>query len=107
MGCLPQGQLRAAASDAKVHGFATFPQGLKPNIYCDAYGTTKQLAEKHLLSSKKPEKHTSGAKAPINSIGFIPGINPRPTARTSFSANCKVVPFQNIDLLRDFHLLRL
>src|ERR1035438_5669368 len=49
-----------------------------------------QLAEKHLLSSKKSEKHTSGAKAPIDSIGFMPGINPRPTARMCFSASCSV-----------------
>jgi hypothetical protein len=44
-----------------------------------------------------PEKRTSGAKALIDLIGFVPGMNPRPTARTSFSAACEVVPFQNID----------
>jgi hypothetical protein len=25
----------------------------------------------------------------------MPGMNPRPTARMSFSASCKAVPFQN------------
>jgi 5-hydroxyisourate hydrolase-like protein (transthyretin family) len=62
---------------------------IDPALY---QGTTSQAAEKHLLSSKKSEKHTSEAKAPIDSIGFIPGINPRPTARMSFSAACSVMP---------------
>src|ERR1035441_10145934 len=69
----------------------------------------KQAAEKGLISGERPEKHTSGAKAHIDSIGLIPGINPRPTARMSFSAACKArlfcdlygttkaVPFQNIN----------
>ena len=35
------------------------------------------------------KKHPSGAKALNNLIGFVPGMNPRPTARTSFSAACK------------------
>jgi len=64
----------------------------RPNlVYSDLYLrmiAAKQAAEKHQLWSKEPEKHTSGAKAPIDSIGFIPGINPRPTARMSFSAAC-------------------
>jgi hypothetical protein len=34
--------------------------------------------------------HTSGAKARVASIARLPGINPRPTARTSFSASCDV-----------------
>jgi tRNA (guanine-N1)-methyltransferase len=49
----------------------------------------EEAAEKGWFSGKMPEKHTSGAKAPIDSIGFMPGINPRPTARLSFSAACK------------------
>jgi tRNA/rRNA methyltransferase len=49
----------------------------------------KEVAEKGWLSGEMPEKHTSGAKAPIDSIGFVPGIDPRPTARLSFSAACK------------------
>jgi hypothetical protein len=46
-----------------------------------------QAAEKVLIMAEKPEKpekHTSGPKGPIDLSGFIPGINPRPTARTSF-----------------------
>jgi hypothetical protein len=52
----------------------------------------KEAAEKGRSSSKKAEKHTSGAKARVDSIGLMPGINPRPTARMSFSASCKVAP---------------
>jgi len=33
-------------------------------------------------------KHTSTAKADNDSVGLVPGINPRPTARMSFSASC-------------------
>jgi len=48
-----------------------------------------EAAEKLLISPGKPEKHTSGAEAHVDFIGFMPGINPRPTARMSFSAACK------------------
>jgi hypothetical protein len=51
----------------------------------------KQAAEKLLISPGKPEKHTSGAEAHVDFIGFMPGINPRPTARMSFSAACKAL----------------
>jgi len=49
----------------------------------------KQAAEKGLIFGEIRKKHTSGAKARIDLIGFIPGMNPRPTARTSFSTACK------------------
>ena len=32
------------------------------------------------------EKRTAGAEAHAVLVGFMPGMNPRPTARTSFSA---------------------
>ena len=61
------------------------------------------------------EKHPSGAKARDDSLGFIPGINPRPTAPRSFCARAKgrvsfvgffgtakAVPFQNIGGRRIF-----
>src|ERR1022692_1740846 len=72
-----------------------FPQGLKPWFIWGILGTTKEAAEKGLISSEIPEKHSSGAEARIDFACVIPGINPRPTARMSFSAACKVVPFQN------------
>ena len=53
----------------------------------------KQAAEEVLISPGKPEKHTSGAEAHVDVIGFVPGINPRPTARMSFSAACKAHGF--------------
>jgi hypothetical protein len=36
-----------------------------------------------------PTRKTSGAKALFDLICFMPGINPRPTVRLSFSASCK------------------
>jgi cell division protein FtsQ len=45
-----------------------------------------QVAEHGQNTSKQPEKHASGAKAPVDSAGFMPGINPRPTTRASVSA---------------------
>jgi hypothetical protein len=49
----------------------------------------KQAAEKDNIPGGKLEKHTSGAESRIDWIDFIPGINPRPTARMSFSAAYK------------------
>jgi hypothetical protein len=45
-----------------------------------------RVAEKSQNSSKEPKERTSGAKAHVYSSGFIPGINPRPTARMCFFA---------------------
>src|ERR1700679_1641472 len=36
-----------------------------------------------------PRSIPQGLKPTIDLIGFVPGMNPRPTARTSFSAACK------------------
>jgi hypothetical protein len=45
----------------------------------------KQAAEKAGVSGENGEKHTSGGLKPgADSIGFKPGINPRPTARKEF-----------------------
>ena len=49
----------------------------------------KQAAEKGLILGKTWQEHTSRAEARIDSIDFIPGMNPRPTDRLSFSATCK------------------
>jgi hypothetical protein len=68
------------------------PQVLKPRSFQCTYGTTKEAAEKGCILGEKPEVHISGAKAPAGFIGFVPGINPRPTARPRFSAASKVVP---------------
>jgi len=53
----------------------------------------KQAAEKPLIWVKCDEKHPSGAKARIDSVDLMPGMNPWPTARTSFSAACKARHF--------------
>jgi hypothetical protein len=52
------------------------------------FAGAKQAAEKGRQFGENLEKHTAGAKARVDLIGFMPGINPRPTARTSFSAAC-------------------
>jgi uncharacterized surface anchored protein len=49
----------------------------------------KQAAKIGQFWNEKPGNHTSGAKALVGLIGLMPGINPRPTARMSFSAACK------------------
>jgi len=72
------------------------PQGLKPSSLLAVCGTTEQLAEKGTLSQRIRKRHTSAAKAGVHFARFVPGINPRPTARKTFSASCEVVPFQNI-----------
>ena len=51
-----------------------------------------RLRKKARYASEKPEKHTSGAKADVDFARLMPGINPRHTARGSFSASCEVVP---------------
>jgi hypothetical protein len=48
-----------------------------------------EAAQKAEILPETREKHTSGAKAPIDSNGFVPGINPRPTSRLSLFAACK------------------
>jgi hypothetical protein len=73
---------RFAASSS--FSFHPLPQGLKPYSILLLFGTTEQAAEKGCFSGKMPEKHASGAKARVDSIGLMPGINPRPTARQEF-----------------------
>ena len=53
----------------------------------------KEAGEKGEIAGEYREKHTSGAKAHVDSIDHLPGINPWPTARTSFSAACKAQRF--------------
>jgi hypothetical protein len=73
-----------------------FPQPVKPCLVEVAFiGTAKQAMEKGVILSEKLEKHTSRTEALFDSIGFIPEMNPRPTAPVSFSASCKAAPFQN------------
>jgi hypothetical protein len=55
-------------------------------------GPAKQLAEKVRFSILNPKNIPQGLKPDFDSIGFVPGMNPRPTARMTFSASCEVVP---------------
>jgi hypothetical protein len=54
------------------------------------------VAGKGLSAGKFPERHTSGAKAHVDSAGLFVGVKTptyqsRPAARTSFSAACKAL----------------
>ena len=52
--------------------------------------------QKHILLTHHPRtERRSGPRSLRMTANFVPGINPRPTARMSFSASCKAVPFQN------------
>jgi len=52
----------------------------------------KQIAEELKIWIENDKKHTSAAKATAHFADFVPGINPRPTARAGFSASCEVGP---------------
>jgi hypothetical protein len=86
-----------ASGKGLVHGSTReeFPQGLrkkserKANLAKDESAGAKQAAEKDLFLAEMPENRTSGAKAHDDCIALMSGINPGPTARTSFSAACK------------------
>ena len=86
-----------ASGKGLVHGSTReeFPQGLrkkserKANLAKDGSAGAKQAAEKDLFLAEMPENRTSGAKAHDDCIALMSGINPGPTARTSFSAACK------------------
>ncbi len=51
--------------------------------------TTKQAAEKLGVSGEIGGKHSSGAKARADSVGFIRGLKPPPPSESSFSAACE------------------
>ena len=61
----------------------------------------KQAAEKPLIQVNMRENRPSVAKATADSNGFTRGLKPPSPSELSFSAACKVVPFQNINLIRD------
>jgi outer membrane lipoprotein carrier protein len=63
------------------HGFSRADSRFRLNSALEAPEKLEDFSEMH-------EKHASGAEAPIGSCGFVPGMNPRPTARMSFSAAC-------------------
>jgi tRNA(Ile)-lysidine synthase len=70
--------------------------GLRLRIEVSSPGVgAEQAAEKGRISSKMPEKHTSGAKAPIDSIAPRSGLTPGPTAPASFSAACEGLAYQS------------
>jgi len=43
------------------------------------------------------ENHTSGPEGHIQSVSLMPGLKPRPTARTSFPGACKARTFHRVE----------
>ncbi len=58
-------------------------------------GTAEQAAEQGLLLAEGVKSIPQGLRAPIDFMPLTPGINPRPTARTSFFEACEAVAFQS------------
>jgi hypothetical protein len=73
-------------------GVKTSLRGLKPLVFCAFFGTAEQLAEREPDFDEIGEKQTSGPKGRADSAALMPGINPRPTSRQSFSASSEAVP---------------
>jgi hypothetical protein len=65
-------------------------------------GTTKQAAEKRGTGGEFAEKLPSGAKARVDFTPLTARLKPCPFKVMSFSAACKVVPFQD-DYISSFH----
>jgi tRNA A37 threonylcarbamoyladenosine modification protein TsaB len=90
-----QGLPLIAVNHLEGHIHAVLLQSLPE---CLPHGRTffdEEATKQNGIRSELSEKHTSGAKAPADLIGFLPGINPRPTARSRLSASCETVPFQS------------
>jgi hypothetical protein len=51
-----------------------------------------RLRKKAFGQAKTPKRVPQGLKPKLILLAFVPGINPRPTARLSFSAASSVVP---------------
>jgi hypothetical protein len=80
--------LRRSPRECGVEKSAEKGPRLSEKLEKDTSGA-EEAAEKGRRESEKPENHISGAEAQAHSADFIPGINPRPTAQTSFSAACE------------------
>jgi heptosyltransferase-1 len=72
---------------AEEGGTDATPQGLKPAF-------NLQPVSARLKSCPDTKQDSSGAKAPGDHTGLMRGVNPPPPSGSSFSASCKVVPFQ-------------
>jgi hypothetical protein len=74
-----------------------FPQAVKLDVdFAASFGRTKQAAEKVGNLGGMEENQSSVAKATLDFVGFIRGLKPPTPPVLSFSATCKVVPFQNM-----------
>jgi hypothetical protein len=65
-----------------------FPKRIKVREYAGFIGRTGQHGEKGRDFGEIGRKHTSVPKGRLDLTAFMPGMNPRPTSRESFSASC-------------------
>jgi hypothetical protein len=84
------GGSRQSASD---EGSAPFSRAEARDPSNSFNGTTEQAAEKPWLSGETGGKCPSGAKALLDSAGFMRGLKPPPPSGSGFSAACEVVPY--------------
>ncbi len=76
----------------------TIPQGLKPSVFCGVRGTTKQAAEKGMVSDDVSQEHPSAAKAGVDFMPFSARLKSCPFKASSFSAACNVKLFQSSEM---------
>jgi hypothetical protein len=61
------------------------PSGAKAHVdFAALTARLKRLRKKACFQAKRPRSIPQGLKPDADSIGFMPGINPRPTARQEF-----------------------
>lgn len=70
-----------------------FPQRRKPVMLVAVVGMGEELVEKASNLNEIPESMPLGLKPGLVLCGLTPGMNPQPTARTSFSASWEALPF--------------
>ena len=102
-----EAEIAEAAAWARERGVALFVLGGGSNLLVSDAGfdglvlrvglrgiAASPVADEDDSPNRIPEEHTSGAKAPVDSIGVISGLNPQPTARTSIPATSKTLTYQ-------------
>jgi hypothetical protein len=83
---------------------AGFRRGKRTKVLtCPLTGRQKyapRAAEKPYVMDEIGGKRPSATKADIHSVGFLRGLKPLPLSELSFSAVCKVMPFQSSEFFR-------
>ena len=84
------GESDSAEVYANAAGVETsaYPSGTRDiYLWWSFCGMTEEPGEKEPNSFAYPRKHTSGPKGRVDLARLIPGMNPRPTARTNFAGS--------------------